>query len=74
MQVKFVLTLKNAVIDRTHIETFILEWVNDVSVQEIMEMSQKWISAQNFLTERMNGLERVQESTFTIEPLEEKSC
>jgi hypothetical protein len=34
-------------------------------------MSQKWISSQNFLTRRMIGLQRVGESSLTIEPVDE---
>jgi hypothetical protein len=49
----------------------IIDWIDDVSQEEVLEMSQQWITSQNFLTERMVGLKRVGESSLTIEPVEE---
>ena len=71
MKVKFVLTMDDVVVDDEAIDQIILDWVSDVDQQEIMDVSQKWITTQNFLTNRMVGLTRVGESSLTIEPLEE---
>ncbi len=71
MKVKFVLTMDNIVVNDRAIDQVILDWVSDVNQQEIMEVSHRWITTQNFLTQRMVGLTRVGESSLTIEPLEE---
>ena len=73
MKVKFVLTMDNVVVGDRLIDQVILDWVSDVNQQEIMELSHQWITTQNFLTQRMEGLSRVGESSLTIEPLEEPS-
>ncbi len=71
MKVKFVLTMDDVVLHDRTIDQVILDWVSDVDQQEIMEVSHRWITTQNFLTRRMVGLSRVGESSLTIEPLEE---
>ena len=72
MKVKFVLTMDDVIIEDRRIDQVILDWVSDVGQEEIMEVSHKWITTQNFLTQRMVGLTRVGESSLTIEPLEEQ--
>jgi hypothetical protein len=52
-------------------DQLIFQWVSDVDQQEILEISHRWITTQNFLTHRMVGLQRVGESSLTIEPLGE---
>ena len=71
MKVKFVLTMDDVTVNDQVIDQVVLDWVSDVNQQEIMEVSHKWITTQNFLTHRMVGLTRVGESSLTIEPLEE---
>ncbi len=71
MKVKFVLTMDDVVVNDQLIDQIVLDWVSNVEQQELMEVSHKWISTQNFLTDRMQGLTRVGESSLTIEPLEE---
>ncbi|MBD3258979.1 hypothetical protein GF377_11140 [candidate division GN15 bacterium] len=71
MKVKFVLTMDDVTVNDQIIDQVVLDWVSDVDQQEIMEVSHKWITTQNFLTHRMVGLTRVGESSLTIEPLEE---
>jgi hypothetical protein len=71
MKVKFVLTMDDVVLEDRTIDQVVLDWVTDVDQQEIMEVSHRWITTQNFLTRRMVGLNRVGESSLTIEPLEE---
>jgi hypothetical protein len=53
------------------IDQVVLDWISEVDQNEIMEVSHKWITTQNFLTHRMVGLTRVGESSLTIEPMEE---
>ena len=71
MKVKFVLTMEDVVVNDENIDQIILDWISDVDQGEIMDVSHKWITTQNFLTHRMVGLTRVGESSLTIEPLEE---
>ena len=71
MKVKFVLTMDDVTVNDEVIDQVVLDWISDVDQQEIMEVSHKWITTQNFLTHRMAGLTRVGESSLTIEPLEE---
>jgi len=73
MKVKFVLTMDDVVLEDRTIDQVVLDWVSDVDQQEIMEVSHRWITTQNFLTRRMVGLNRVGESSLTIEPLEEET-
>ncbi len=73
MKVKFVLTMDDVTVDDKVIDQVVLDWISDVNQDEIMEVSHKWITTQNFLTHRMVGLTRVGESSLTIEPLEEPS-
>jgi hypothetical protein len=71
MRVKFVLTMDDVVVNDQKIDQIILDWESDVEKEEILEVSHKWITTQNFLTKRMVGLTRVGESSLTIEPLDE---
>ena len=71
MRVKFVLTMDDVVVDDTSVDQLILDWESDLNQSELMEISHRWITSQNFLTSRMVGLSRVGESSLTIEPLEE---
>ena len=73
MRVKFVLTMDEVIVDDRTFDQIILDWESDIDQQEIMEVSHKWITTQNFLTNRMQGLTRVGESSLTIEPLEEET-
>ena len=71
MRVKFVLTMDDVVVNDQKIDQIVLDWETDIEQEEILEVSHKWITTQNFLTKRMVGLNRVGESSLTIEPLEE---
>ena len=73
MQVRFTLALKKVLVNSLLVDEITLEWVSEATPQEVLEMSQKWITTQNFLTQRMSGVKKVGESSFTIEPLEEKN-
>ena len=71
MKVKFVLTMDDVVVNDKVVDQIIMDWESDIDQEEIMEVSHKWITTQNFLTQRMVGLTRVGESSLTIEPLED---
>ncbi len=53
------------------IDRLTISWINDATEEEVLSMSGKWISAKNFLTQRMTDLKKVGESSLTIEPIEE---
>ena len=71
MRVKFVLTMDNALVGDQPIDQIILDWEADMEQEQILDVSHKWITSKNFLTNRMVGLHQVGESSLTIEPLEE---
>lgn len=71
MRVKFVLTMDDLVVEDQNVDKVILDWETDVEQDEILELSHMWITSKNFLTNRMEGLTRVGESSLTIEPMEE---
>ncbi len=71
MLVRFTLTMDDLTVDGEHFDSVILDWESDSSQEEVMAMSEKWISTQDFLTRRMVGLTRVGESSLTIEPVED---
>ena len=71
MKVRFTLTMDDLTVSGEHYDSVVLDWESDTSQEEVMRMSEKWISAQDFLTRRMQGLSRVGESSLTIEPLDD---
>ena len=68
---KFTLNMENLEVNGRAIDAMILDWIEEVSQEEVLEMSQQWISSQTFLTDRMIGLHKVGESSLTIEPVSE---
>ena len=73
MKVKFTLTMDDLTVDNLHYDEVVIDWVSEVEQEEVLDLSQKWITSQNFLTRRMIGLQRVGESSLTIEPLDESA-
>lgn len=73
MRVKFVLTMDDVVVNDQVVDQIIMDWESDIDQAEVLEVSHKWITTQNFLTQRMVGLTRVGESSLTIEPLEDSN-
>ncbi len=71
MRMRFTLSMEDLVVNDRTIDNMILDWVEDVSQERVLEISHQWISSQTFLTERMVGLNKVGESSLTIEPMEE---
>jgi hypothetical protein len=70
MKVKFTLTMDDVVINNQRLDNIILDWEEEVNQEQVMELSQKWITSKNFLTTRMIGLTNVGESSLTIEPVD----
>ncbi len=73
MKVKFVLTMDDVVVEDQLIDQVIMDWIDDLEQDEILAISHRWITTQNFLTTRMEGLTRVGESSLTIEPIDEEA-
>lgn len=71
MKTRFTLSMEDLLVDGIKISNIIIDWIEDVTQQEVLEMSHQWITSKNFLTERMTGLKKVGESSLTIEPVEE---
>jgi hypothetical protein len=71
MKMKFTLNMENLEVNGRAIDAMVLDWIEEVSQEEVLEMSQQWISSQTFLTDRMIGLHKVGESSLTIEPVGE---
>ncbi len=71
MRMKFTLNMEDLVVEGNEIDNMIVDWVEDVTQERVLEISNLWISSQTFLTEKMEGLLKVGESSLTIEPMEE---
>ena len=54
-----------------HIDRLTVSWISNVTEDQVVSMSGKWISSKDFLTQRMTDLKKVGESSLTIEPVEE---
>lgn len=70
MKVRFTLTMEDVTVEERHLDNIILDWEQEVSQDEVLDLSQKWITSKNFLTSRMIGLNHVGESSLTIEPVD----
>jgi len=71
MLVRFTLTMDEAIVAGTQYDTIVIDWTSNMEQDEVLRLSQQWITSQNFLTQRMVGLSRVGESSLTIEPVED---
>ncbi|MGB7063341.1 MAG: hypothetical protein WBF13_13440 [Candidatus Zixiibacteriota bacterium] len=78
MKIKFTLHMENLTVapaeqqeENKHIDRLTISWISSVTEEEVISMSGKWISTQNYLTEKMTDLKKVGESSLTIEPVEE---
>ncbi len=69
MKVRFTLTMDDLLVNGEHFDSVVLDWETDTTQEDVMRMSEVWISSQDFLTRRMQGLTRVGESSLTIEPV-----
>lgn len=78
MKVKFTLNMENLTVasrkqnqEEEQIDRLVISWISEVSEEEVLNMSGKWIGTRDFLTQRMTDLKKVGESSLTIEPVEE---
>jgi hypothetical protein len=70
MRVKFTLAMDDVIINEKHLDNIVLDWEEEINQEQVLELSQQWITSRNFLTSRMVGLSHVGESSLTIEPVE----
>ena len=70
MRMRFTLNMEDLVVEGNEIDNFVFDWVEEVTQQQVLEISNVWISSKTFLTEKMMGLSHVGESSLTIEPVE----
>ncbi len=71
MQVRFTLTMDEANVAGNPYDSIVIDWIAEMDQDEVLRLSQQWITSQNFLTQRMVGLTRVGESSLTIEPVDD---
>ena len=71
MRVTYTLEMKNPRIRGVVFQEIRIVWEGDISSSELLQQSTKWITSRNFLTDRMEDLDEVGESSLTIEPIEE---
>lgn len=71
MLVQFTLTMDDLIVNGKEIDQVVIGWKENTPQKELLDISCRWITTCNFLTTRMVGLDRVGESSLTIEPLEE---
>ena len=78
MKVKFTLNMENltvasrkSTLGEEQIDRLVISWISDVTEDEVLSTSGKWISTKDFLTQRITDLKKVGESSLTIEPVEE---
>ena len=70
MLVRFRLEMDNLIVHGEHFDCVTIDFTQDVTREDVMGFSKKWITSRNFLTSRMNGLSEVGESALTIEKVE----
>jgi hypothetical protein len=62
--------MDDVIVNNQRLDNIILDWEEEVNQDQVLELSQKWITSKNFLTSRMIGLTHVGESSLTIEPVD----
>lgn len=71
MKVRFILTMDNLVVHGKPRGDLVIDCEDESSPDEIAGLAQRLLTSRNFLTEHMNGLSEVGESSLTIEPIGE---
>jgi hypothetical protein len=64
MLVEFVLIMEDLIVNGQPIDEVSFRWQTDISQVEIFNISHRWITTRNFLTQRMIGLQKVGDFTF----------
>lgn len=69
MEMRFTLSMENLVVNGAEIDSLVVDWTEDVTQAQVMAVSNEWISTPDFLARHIAGLQRVGESSLTIEPV-----
>lgn len=74
MLYEFVLIMDDLIVCGTQVDQCIFSWQQELPESQVTTYSLEWLNSHNYLTSRMVGLERVGESSLTIEPIERRSA
>lgn len=69
MKMQFTLAMEDLVVSSREIDQMTMTWQDEVTQEQVLEMSGAWISSPTFLTDHMAGLTKVGESSLTIQPV-----
>lgn len=72
MKVKFILEMEELVLNGQQIKRVIIEWIEDKTAEEVLQISHNWMTSKFFLTSKINGLKQVGESSLVIQPITEE--
>lgn len=73
MQIVFTLTMDDAIVDGQRYDHIIFSWLETVSQECLLAISNEWLASDNYLTKKMIGLERVGESSLEVTSIEERT-
>jgi hypothetical protein len=69
VKIQFELNMKEAVVNDKLIDQITIIWPEELTAQEVIDISIRWMVTKYFLVNRMDGLQKVKESTLTIQPI-----
>ena len=69
MQIQFELTMNNAVVNGKLIDQIIIQWPEELTADELLDVSLRWMMTKYFLINRMDGLQKVKDSSLSIQPI-----
>ena len=70
MITEFNLKMYDLVINCRHIDQVTIQWIEEMPQARILAISARWLHSKDFLTRRMDGLEKVGESSLTLIPID----
>ena len=68
-EIQFELTMNNAVVNGKSIDQIIIQWPEELTAEELLDISLRWMAAKYFLVNRMEGLQKVGDSSLSIQPI-----
>ena len=69
MQIQFELTMNNVVVNDKLIDQIIIQWPEELTADELLDVSLRWMMTKYFLINRMDGLQKVKDSSLSIQPI-----
>ena len=61
--------MDDILVDGQHYDQVVIDWISEMEQEEVDSAVQDFFSSQSSLTRRMIGLQRVGESSLTLEPM-----